>query len=282
MNIESVPGLTDQQITVGRHVNFHCEGDWDKTFSFHKAQAFFPNSNPLIVKLIKAEARTVSSFDADVVFYKAMKIQSIPLMITDGNLQISLGQPEIEVVSVIKKDESNNQKAETEQPKPFGAIAPLELQLPAIYLILSLILAFVLVGAFSWFIYQKVKIKKLISNLKQYDSSISADRQFYKSIRKYSESNFNLPEIEKSFRLYITRVYQVPAFELTDRQLNQFFKSHKSWLKKERIELFKMINDFQLLKKSSTNLNSDEQTHFLKRIYQFVDHSEELIKKGQL
>lgn len=268
--IAPVKGLPDQQITVGRHVTFQCNGSWDKLFNFNKAQIKVDEATNYTVKVIKAEARSVSGFDVDVVFYSAGEFQFTNFILSDGSTEILLGPQSIKVETVIEKPQ------EGKPPEPFGPIIPLGLSWPAYYLTATVGFILFIIALAIWFGRQRLKYIKLIHKLKMYDGPISADRQFYKAFRQAEAKDYPLSEIEYAFRLYITRAYQIPALDLSDRALLSFFKRRSPWLKKERLELKKILEDLKLLTKLPEAQLQAEKNNFIQKIYRFVDHAESI------
>lgn len=271
--IPTIEGLKDQQVTVGRHVVLECSGSWDKLFDFKKANVKVEEASKYSVKVLKAEARSVSGFEIDVAFYQAGEFNFPDFILTDGTNEIHLGEQKIKVESVIEKPQDGK------PPEPFGAIFPIGLVWPSYYLIaaISVVAAGLAVGL--WLLRRQVRFLKLIKKLKDYESSISADRQFYKAIRQAELNGFALSEIEQAFRFYITRTYQIPAFDLSDRALLSFFKRRNPWFKKERVELKKILEDFKLLAKLQEPKLKEETTLFIQKLYRFVDHAEVATKK---
>lgn len=270
--IPPVSGLKDQEITVGRHVVFQCSGTWDKIFDFSKAQVKVEENSKYTVKVLKAEGRSVSSFDADVVFYSAGQYQFTDFVLSDGKNEIHLGQQNIKVESVIEKP------ADGKPPQPFGPILPIALNWPAYYLTGAIGFLVLLLALAGWLLQRRVKYLKLILKLKDYDSSISADRQFYKAIRQSEIQDYPLDQVEHAFRFYITRAYGIPAFDLSDGGLLRFFKKRNPWFKKERVELKKILEDFKLLAKLPEAQLKEEKRLFIQKLYRFVDHAEAITK----
>jgi len=266
--VPEVPGLKDQEITVGRHVVFECSGQWDKSFDFKKAEVKMPEENKYTLKVLKAEARSVSDFEVDVAFYMAGPYKFPDFVLTDGTSEIHLGEKNINVVSVIE------QKEPQKPPQPFGAILPIQLKWPAYYMMIAVGIILAVVAIVLWVIRLRYRYSKLISKLKNYDSPISADRQFYKAIRQAEINNYPAKDVEHAFRLYVTRMYQIPAFDISDRGLISFFKRRSPWFRKERDELKKLLEDFKLIQVLPEEKQKPELLTLLQKIYRFVDHAE--------
>jgi hypothetical protein len=272
--IPEVHGLKDQEITVGRHVIFQCEGTWDKIFDFKKTEIKIDEASKYKLKVLKAEARSVSAFDVDMAFYSAGQYQFPDFILTDGTNEIHLGEQKVNVVSVIEKPKDPQQK-----PEPFGPVFPLKLAWPLSYTLFAATLIILLILYFAWGLRRRYKYIKLILKLKDYDSPIPADRQYYKALQKAAQTDYPLTDIEHAFRMYITRTYKIPAFDLSDRALDSFFKRRSPWFKKERIQIKKILEDFKLLKNVPPEKLKADKVLFIQTLYRFVEQSEEAVQK---
>jgi hypothetical protein len=271
LEIPNVEGLNPGEITVGRHVFLKCEGEWTKTFDFARAEIKVEETQKYVIKVLKAEARDASSFDVDFTLYSAGKMQFPQMILTDGTNEISLGQQQFQVISVIEKPAGGQQPAQ--QPKPYGMIFPLNLSWPALYFILlaSVIVLFLVGLVFQ--LRRAARYKRLIDDLKNYHSAIDPDLQFYKSIRLAEKKQYPLDEIEKAFRLFVLRVYQIPMFTLDNRQIIRFFKKRKPFLKNERLFLQKLLSEFEEIHTHSTELQDPEKLELVTKLYRFVDQA---------
>ncbi|MFZ3230740.1 MAG: hypothetical protein WA160_11090 [Pseudobdellovibrio sp.] len=275
--IEAVPGLKDQEVTVGRHVLLQCTGTWNKLFDFKKAQIKMDQpegKKDYTIRIVKTEARSVSSFDVDVVFYSAGEYKFPDFVLSDGSNEIHLGQQNIKVQTVIEKTQ------DPKPPEPFGPIFPLQLNWPSYYLFISIGLIALSIFCMGWFLQRRYKFIKLMLKLKDYDSSIPADRQFYKAIRHAEIKDYPVEDLERAIRFYVARKYQVPCFDLKDKALISFFKKNNPWYKKERIELKKILEDIKLISKLNGDDAAKAKTVFIQRLYRFVDHTEITVKQG--
>jgi hypothetical protein len=116
------------------------------------------------------------------------------------------------------------------------------------------------------------KMRRLMSELKNYDSAMDADSQFYKNLRLFEKQNYPMDLVEKQFRIYVIRKYQVPLFGLTLNQAVRFLKKRWPTLVNERRELKNILMD---LKKMSEKPNPEETKAYLNKLYKFVDLTED-------
>lgn len=267
--IPKLNGLPDQEITVGRHVFFQCTGDWDKAFNFEQASYVFTDSTKNLVKIIKAEARSANQFDVDLVFYSSGEFKFPDLLITDGVLQLSLGEQKIFVKSVIEKT------GDGKPPVPYASILPLRMSWPVNYFIIAAAILLVVVVSVIWSIRKRYRYRQLMAKMKDYESIIDPDLQFYKAIRKAELSGFKIKDLEHAFRMYLVRRYNVPAFDLKNASLLRFIKKNNPWLKKERLEIKKILEDIISVKDTDA-----EKKLLTQKMYLFVDNSESLHQRG--
>ncbi len=278
--ISEVHGLKDQELTVGRHLILSCHGEIDASFNIKEAQIQLDEKSKNTVVVLKADFKSPSSIDVDMTFYSAGEFKFPDLILGDGKSEVHLGPQNFKIETILEK------KADGKPQEPFGPILPASLTWPALYTLL-------LIGAFSLFIagltagiIRRLRYKALIAKLKNHDSITLPDLQFYKSLRAAEANAYPIADIEKSFRLYLLRRFQVPAFDLKDRALLSFFKKSHPWLKKQRQEIKKIISDIDLLStansKASVASTEQDKKLLIQKMYIFVDHAEDLLQKAKL
>ncbi len=262
--IPAVEGLEANQMSVGRHMILNCEGEFTKAFDFSKAFIKMDENSKNTVRVFKAEARTPDSFDVNLTLYAAGQYQFPDLLLSDGTNEISLGRQQFQVKTVLEKTEDGK------PPPPFGPVLPLTLAWPPIYAILFFA---VLASGLVFLILslrRRSRLKRLIDRLKTHDSSIDADVQFYRTMRLLEKSGYPVSEMEEAFRLYALRIFQLPLFDLNNRQSLNFLKKRRPQFKKHRASLQKFLGDFEVLSKKN-DLTADDKLQLAKRLYRFVD-----------
>ena len=269
--IPKISGLKDEEVTVGRHILFQCTGEWEKSFNFSQAQLLLDEKSKFSMQMHGAEARSSQQFDLDLVLYVAGEIKLEDLIITDGTQQISLGPQTFQVQSVLEKS------AEGKQPEPFGAILPFPIPWPKSYWIFLFLVVFVFLSSLFWYVRKQIRYRQLQKKLKDYASPVDPDLQFYKSLRKAEMLGLRIADLEKSFRLYILRRYNLPAFDLKDSSLLRLFKKNHPWLKSQRQEIKKILVDLKMVKDTK-----EDKELLTKKMYRFVDHAEALNQKSPL
>ena len=125
----------------------------------------------------------------------------------------------------------------------------------------------------------KLKWRGRFERLKQYDSALAADSQFYKEIRKSEKKEFPILEIEKILKLYILRQYRVPIFELSNQQTILLIKKKYPRIKNERRYIFNLFKDIEALKGNS---DFNQRKKIIEHCYRFIDLTENLKQQGVL
>lgn len=274
VNIPEVSDLKSQELTVGRHFFLTCEGEWDKSFDFTKAQFLTDEQTKFVFKLFKAEARSTESFEVDMTLYAAGKVQFPNMIISDGTLQISMGQQTFEVVSVLPKPDPQAK----EPPKPFGfAISSLHWPMAYTLIFAALILA-VIVQAIM-LAARSQRWKRLAEVVLAYDSVQAPDNQFYKTIREIEKKDYPIAEIEKATKVYILRRFRVPIFNLDLKETISFIKKRHPQLKELRRQVYNIVKDIELLSKDA-NITTEQKTKFIRRFYEFINRCETTAKTG--
>jgi len=272
--IPEVSDLKSQELTVGRHFFLSCEGSWDKSFDFTKAQFLSDDNTKYVFKLFKAEARSTESFEVDMTLYAAGQVQFPDMIISDGTVQISLGQQNFTIASVLPKPDPKN----PEPPKPFGyAISNLHWPMAYTLIFAALILA-VLVQAIM-LAARSQRWKRLAEVVLAYDSVQAADNQFYKTIREIEKKDYPIVEIEKVAKVYILRRFKVPIFNLELKETISFIKKRHPQLKELRRQVYNIVKDIELLAKDA-NVTTEQKTKFISRFYEFINRCEATAKTG--
>ena len=280
-HIPDVSGLPPEQLTVGRHFVLSCEGTWDREFDFSKAQFVLNEQSQHIVKVLKAEARTVNSFDVEATAYVAGQLQIPDLKITDGVRAVSLGPQQLKVETVLeqpKQQMPSTEQGGPQKPEPYGYIWS-QLSWPWIYSLTALILLIVVVGTALFTFFRRMRWRRILKSMDQYTSPLSADVQYYKEVRRLEKKEYPIDDIARAYKLYIVRSYSVPLFEVSQREAMSILKEKWPRLKAERRQILNSLKDLDLLQKKN---DFEKRKKMVEHTYKFVDHTEELKTKGAL
>ena len=266
--VPEVNGLEANKITVGRHLTLTCKGDSVAALDFSKI-SFKPDDKNLF-HIFKASASGDQGFSMDFTVYFAGPVKLADHPLTDSVNEIVVNSQSFNVESVIKPPQDGK------PPQAFGSILPINLAVPFTYylilagaILLAAILSFLKARRLAY--YRKLKAK-----LNQYNSPADPEAQFYRSVRVAEKQGYPLEELEKAFRLYNVRSYKLPLFELNDQSAIRYFKRNYPEHKAARLQLQKLLGEFEALRKNSEKLNADDKNDFVKKLFRYVDHNKGL------
>ena len=261
LEIPSIPNLKDQELTVGRYSLLHCEGEFDKSFDFSKAELKVKEPQKLIIKLFHAEARSIQSFDLKLAFYKPGGIEFTDVMLSDGQKEIKLPTFKTQLQSVIQQ---NNKAPTQEPPKPFGYAIPY-FEWPLIYWIL--ICSFLLIISFpiGLYFYKKNRIKKLKAIVASYNDFISPETQFYKKIRELEKQDYPFQDFKKCVLILILRLFQIPVFHLSEKKCINILKKETDFSS----DLLRRIYHL-LVELNHYEMNSIDKKRYPKQIHTWL------------
>lgn len=261
----SVNGLEDSKLTVGRHLEVNCQLDEAVAFDFAKAQ--IKSSEVLTFKLFKTVQIDDKSFKLDITFYKTGTIDFANYILTDGNSEIAMHTAPVTFESVIVPP------TDGKPTQPFGPIFPLHLPIPSLYF--WILLSIVVLSSIQLFFSFKKRsyYKKLRESLKKYQSPTDPHTQFYRTLRSLEKTHYPLAEVEQCFKLYVLRAYHLPIFELTHEKIIKYFKYMSPAQKNTRLQLQKILTDFEEFNKKNNPLSIEEKNDFIKKLYRFVEQN---------
>jgi hypothetical protein len=290
-----VPGLEPQQLTVGRHFFLNCEGTWNRQFDFSKAQLVLENppsggakppsevvkTPPTVARVFKVEARDMNSFDVDLTLYATGNIRFTDFVLSDGEIKLSLGPQSFTVVSVLEKTkemaapqaqapeskDNSAQAGSAAAPQPFG-YTYFKLPWPTSYSMAAAVLIFVLLLTGVTLFIRRWRQRKLWLGLKNFDSPLTPDIQFYRELRKLEKRDYPLDDVERLCQIYVVRTFEIPMFEVSPRQVVGFLKKRHPHLKEERRLLYQILMDFGVLRRQSS---VDDRRKLLAQFYRFME-----------
>lgn len=273
LSVPEVKGLTSQQLTVGRHFNFLCDGGDTGTFDFAKAQLITTPATKYDFALLQAVPNQSNpGITFVMVSYTTGDIQTSELKITDSQNEITLKIEPIKVQSVLPPPEKTAEGT-VKPPEPFGYNI-LNLNWPHAYTAFFVIVFCALIAGLITQAMRTRRFRRLSQELKDYDSALAPDSQFYKHLRLLEKRNYPIKDVERQFHIYVIRRYQVPLFGLSSIETTSYLKKTWPTLINERRDLKNILSD---LKKMSLKENPDETKKYLTKLYQFVDHTEEKV-----
>lgn len=288
--ITQIQGL-EAKLTVGQDFILNCRGDWPVGIVPESVSLKLSPEAKYVLQLRSFELRSPSEADLKVVSYTPGNVEIPELVLVANTGEVFLGSVRFEVQSVMIQPEPGK------QPEPFGPIGPAILAWPMAYtLLIFIVLGFVLVLAGSGF-FRRWQRKRLLSELKVNDSSLSPENQFYQSIRMLQRQNslfFSdapnsmqanrgqaeaaaaLETLDQALKTYLARQYHIPAFHWRPRLVcKEFFKQNKRHFEGLTSQLEILLKEFYKIKKNQSFSDVDALTLF-KKTQKWVTEAEQL------
>lgn len=288
VEIPEVPELTSQELTVGREFLLVCEGEFPKTLKQEELKFILQPAEKYQIHLLSFEFRSPNQADLKVTSYKAGQFQFQNLQITDGTETLELGPIQYAVQSVLPQGEQGQPPPKQE---PYGPIGPASVSTPLLYwAILAGIVALLLGAVFSR-IYRMVQRKNMLARLKEHDAAMSPISQFHQSMRKLQRSNtvfFGgaasaedikacVKETEQMLRLFLTRQYQLPAFEWSQRLILKDLKKHHPAVFAEFGNILaKLMKEYSRAQEDQENLTTQDALNIATATRKMIEGMEKL------
>lgn len=223
------------------------------------------------VKIFSAEAEAATGrLIIKMTLYKAGPQPLEELSVTDGNAEVSLQGEPIEIKSVIQPP------ADGQQVKPFGPVLPLTLSTPVSYYVVFL-LSLLALGLFIVLQLRRISYERALKNkLRDYQSPLAPDAQIYRAIRLAEKVGYPIADLEKAFKLYLLRRFELPIFDLTESSAMRYFKRRWPHLKELRLSAYKILTELTDLQKKD-EVRAEDQANTLsliRKIYKFIESTE--------
>ncbi|MGZ3772748.1 MAG: hypothetical protein ACXVCY_15825 [Pseudobdellovibrionaceae bacterium] len=287
IEIPSLEGLRENELTVGREFLLGCDGDFPKNLVQEKLSFVLKPEQKYQIQLLGFEFRSQTRADLKVTAYKAGPAQFQDLQLTDGTQTLSLGPIQYTVQSVIQPS-SGQQQAKQE---PYGPIGPASMSVPVFYWAILGGICSLVVLFFVAKIYRYVQRRNILERLKEHDSAQSPLAQFHQSLRRLQRTNtvfFGgkaekshitecLDETYKMLKLYLTRRFQVPAMEWSHRLvLKDIKKYHPKIYQEHSAELEKLFKEYHRGIQDKENLKEDDVLVITKHCRVLVEKMERI------
>ncbi len=256
--------LDKEKITVGEHLNLSCTDSGIERLPINVAKVEFklPYPQKYTLKVLHSSG-TQSNFILDFTIYAPGEYKISDLILTDGTSELPLSGPTVKVESVLQPS------AEGKPPEPFGSILPIGIPTPLYYYLLLALMILLLAGYSAYRVRRSIYYKKLKEKLTKHNSPLEPDTQFYRSIRLAEKAGYPLEQVEKAFRLYNLRAYQLPMFDLTNERISKYFRRNLPQHKITRQNLNKILSEFEELHKHR-ELSVADRSEFIKKLHRYV------------
>jgi len=225
-------GAALNALTVGAKFAMDCKGDipveWSQgqlRFEFPKTEAKKEQKQAppdFSYTLVPLSSENLSSIEARFVVtgYKPGRHEPEYLRVLQGTKGFEVVKPKWEIQSVIKEESGQP------PPQPFGPIGPFSLSLP-FWVLASVVLALaIIIYAVVRQVRRSAQRRRMLEDLKRHRTALSPLHQFYRDSRglrrrlhnvKAAEELKNITdEMEKDFRLYVLRQFEIPTLDWSD------------------------------------------------------------------
>lgn len=260
----SAPALN--ALTVGSKFTLNCHGDlavpWAKG---QPVTPVFPQKEQAYSLAILETSRLEEN---DVTFvvtgYKAGKHEPEYIRFVQGDKGFEFVKPKWQIQSVLKQGE---------QPQPYPPFGPWALSLP-IWIMVAALIALLLILYFAIrTIRRRGQRRRMLDELKLHRTALSPLHQFYRDSRLLRRKIHNAKtvedlkkiseELDREFRLYVLRQFQIPALDWSDGEIlrdlkkrhRRVYRQSSESLKRTLRELSRMRGRDQIL------LHDVEQLH---------------------
>lgn len=244
-------GLEKNDLTVGREFWLNCSGPFpafapDAVLKFELAK-----EEEHAIKLLEPKKITDTSFELKVTSYRTGPREFKNLILTDGQNKAELGPLQFEVRSVL--DESQPQQ------EPYGPIGPLTLSIPlAWWLILFGIIAAIAATALFQ-LRRRWQKRRLLEKLREHDAALSPLAEFHQKLRLLKrdhelfaglpatpdEAALVVQKLEKIFRVFFMRRFQLPALDWANRVLlREFRRENRDLFEAQGEPLRRLLREF--------------------------------------
>lgn len=225
-------GVPLTKMTVGRKFLLRCQGE-PAFFERKNLKLVTAPENQFSLHLLEIRRLDEKSGDFLMTSYRAGTHDFKGLKLSDGSQTVELAGPAVTVETVLRPQDGK-------PPQPFGAFGPVVLQWPwVVWAALAALILVLLAGVFAQ-IWRKVKRRRMLEGLKQFQTALQPFDQFNKEVRQlkrrleFAEAgqaadwSGPLGELEKSIRFYLLREFQLPAHEWSEQEiLKDLKKRHR-------------------------------------------------------
>lgn len=254
--------LDKEKITVGEHLILSCSGSESPPIELAKAVFKLQEAQKYTLKVLHSSG-TENDFNIDFTIYAPGDYKISDLILTDGISELPLSGPAVKVESVLQPSEGGK------PPEAFGSILPIGIHTPLYYYLMLTLLILLIAGYSAYRVRRSIYYKKLKEKLTKHSSPLEPDTQFYRSIRLAEKAGYPLEQVEKAFRLYNLRAYQLPMFDLTNERISKYFRRNFPQYKNTRQSLNKILGEFEELQKQRELLEAD-RNEFIKKLHRYV------------
>lgn len=265
---EGAPAM--DALTVGAKFGLKCHGDIAIPWDQGAPQVVFPKEDQQYsLAILKVVRQDPNDTQYEVTAYRAGELKPEYMRVVQGKGSsaekgFEVTQPKWSVKSVLDPKSP---------PQPYGPLGPWTLSLP-LWIWLA---AFLTVVLFVYFTVRKLRRmsqrRRMLENLKLHKTALPPLYQFYRDARQLRRRLHTLKneaelkqiseDLEKEFRLFVLRQFQVPAMEWSNRAiLEDLRRRHRKTYARGADALRKTLRELEKLKaRQNIGVNDLEQMY---------------------
>lgn len=254
-------------LTVGAKFALSCRGDipveWDPKAAPPKI-TFAKEEDAYALTVLKTGKLEAQAAEFVVTAYKPGKHEPEYIRILQGDKGFEAVKPKWELKSVLKPDQ---------KPQPFGPLGPFSVPLP-IWVWVTAVLTLVVVALSVWrFVRRSRQRRRMLEDLKRHRTAMSPLHQFYRDARllrrrlhtakSEAEIKTIATDLEREFRLFVLRRFEVPALDWTDSEiLRDVRKRHRKTYASASEPLRRALRELSRMRAQATpSVHDVEQLH---------------------
>lgn len=260
--------VDDPNLTVGRPFRLSCDGEWPE-LNLAGIELRVADTDKHKLVLLKIEKKSGSSYELLVTSYKSGAIEVKAPQLISGETSVVLSDLKFDVVSVLKKEQKEPQE-------PFGPMGPIVIGYPY-WMWIAITLFLVTLGTLIFLkVRSRIRRRKWLDDMRLHESALTPIAQLGKSLRNAQRNLVMTTEylhhLEKDYKFFLARQYEIPTFMLSNPQiLKDLKKNHRLVYDNFREEIQKIFSE---LERAHLNL-SKMQTRDFEQLIQIVRRSAE-------
>lgn len=241
--------VSGDKLSVGHEFAVHCEGEIP-AFNKEKLQLQAGEQDKYKIKLLTFQQESNNKISLLVTSYLPGDHQLKGAKLLDDQHAVILSDLNFKVESVIHPQDPPSD--------PFGPVGPLKLSL-SVFFWLGLVLTIAAAGLLVWTVLRrKMQRQKLLEEMAVHDSALTPVAEISKSIRQFQRDLKveKVKDINRAFRVYLARKFQIPTLAWSDRVILKDFKkrfpklyrNHGSLLTKALFEINQALHHMDRVK----------------------------------
>lgn len=262
---EAPGSVSMNALTVGAKFQAKCAGDIAVEWPEGGMDVVFPKKEEAFALAVLEETKLgTNEVELVVTAYKPGKHAPEYVRFVKGGVGFEVAKPEWEVQSVLKPNEP---------AQPYPPFGPWGLAFP----MWVLVLAAAILALAMFFIFRKLRRynqrQRMLADLARHKTALAPINQFYRDSRQLrrrldqaksaEELKILAEELNKEFRLYVLRQFQIPTFDWSDRAIvDDLRKRHRKVYSEAGDRLRKTLRELSRMTAQNQILLPDiEQLH---------------------